>query len=111
MKQRPYSVIIFGNADDAHPLVISFLEEILRFGQIIDAGGQVVDLTHSLIIVTSDLNTHFTERCKCIRSRPPVGGIKQFLESDVQHKCGIQSFLQKVKFYSDLFMYVLLSYT
>ncbi len=55
LKLRPYSVLLFDEIDKAHPDVMKLLLQILDEGEISDTNGKKVKLTHSIIILTSNI--------------------------------------------------------
>jgi ATP-dependent Clp protease ATP-binding subunit ClpC len=57
VRRRPYSVILFDEAEKAHPRVFDLLLQILDDGRLTDARGQVVDFRHTVIILTSNVGT------------------------------------------------------
>lgn len=55
LKLRPYSVLLFDEIDKAHPDVMKLLLQILDEGEISDTNGKKVKLSHSIIILTSNI--------------------------------------------------------
>lgn len=55
LKLRPYSVLLFDEIDKAHPDIMKLLLQILDEGEISDTNGKKVRLSHSIIILTSNI--------------------------------------------------------
>ncbi|MEY8441968.1 ATP-dependent Clp protease ATP-binding subunit [Lactobacillaceae bacterium 24-114] len=55
VRQHPYSVILFDEAEKAHPDVFNLLLQVLDDGYITDAKGRRVDFRNTIIIMTSNL--------------------------------------------------------
>lgn len=55
IKQRPYSVLLFDEIDKAHPDILKLLLQILDEGELHDTNGRPVKLTHSIVILTSNI--------------------------------------------------------
>lgn len=54
--KKPYSVILFDNADKAHPKVLSLLTEILEHGSVKDATGRTISFKNNIIIISATLD-------------------------------------------------------
>ncbi|MBE3560925.1 MAG: ATP-dependent Clp protease ATP-binding subunit, partial [Ktedonobacteraceae bacterium] len=57
VRRRPYGVVLFEQAEKAHPAVLNLLLQILEDGCLTDSRGQAVSFTHSVIIMTSNIGT------------------------------------------------------
>ena len=57
LKLRPYSVLLFDEIDKAHPDVLKLLLQILDEGEVSDTNGKKVKLSHSIIILTSNIGS------------------------------------------------------
>lgn len=55
LRQTPACVLLFDEAEKAHPDVINLLLQILEEGQLTDAQGRVADTRHAVVILTSNL--------------------------------------------------------
>lgn len=55
VKLNPHSVILFDEADKAHPDVLKLLLQMLENGEINDATGKKISLKHAIIILTTSL--------------------------------------------------------
>ena len=58
IRRRPYSVILFGELEKAHPDVLNILLQILDDGRITDAQGRVVNFENTIIIMTSNAGSN-----------------------------------------------------
>ncbi|MDP7423032.1 MAG: AAA family ATPase, partial [bacterium] len=56
---KPYSVILFDEVDKAHPDVFNVLLQILDDGRVTDSQGRTVDFKHTVIIMTSNIGSHY----------------------------------------------------
>ncbi|MEO0320736.1 MAG: AAA family ATPase, partial [Pseudomonadota bacterium] len=55
IRRRPYQVILFDEAEKAHPDVFNVLLQVLDDGRLTDGQGRTVDFKNTLIILTSNL--------------------------------------------------------
>lgn len=54
VRKNPYSVILFGEIEKAHPDVFNVLLQVLDDGRITDSQGRTVDFKNTIIIMTSN---------------------------------------------------------
>ena len=54
IRRKPYSVVLFGEIEKAHPDVLNVLLQILDDGQITDAHGRKVNFENTIIVMTSN---------------------------------------------------------
>jgi ATP-dependent Clp protease ATP-binding subunit ClpB len=59
VRRRPYSVILFDELEKAHPDVFNILLQILDDGRLTDSQGRTVDFRNTVIIMTSNIGSHF----------------------------------------------------
>jgi ATP-dependent Clp protease ATP-binding subunit ClpB len=64
VRRRPYSVILFDEVEKAHPDVFNVLLQLLDDGRLTDGQGRVVDFRHSIVIMTSNIGSHFILEAK-----------------------------------------------
>ena len=57
VRRKPYSVVLFDEAEKAHPDVFNILLQILDDGRITDSQGRTVDFKNTIIILTSNLGS------------------------------------------------------
>ncbi len=59
VRRRPYSVVLFDEVEKAHPDVFSVLLQVLDDGRVTDGQGRTVDFTNTVLIMTSNIGSHF----------------------------------------------------
>jgi len=59
VRRKPYSVILFDEIEKAHPDVFNILLQVLDDGRITDSQGRTVDFKNTVIIMTSNIGSHF----------------------------------------------------
>jgi ATP-dependent Clp protease ATP-binding subunit ClpC len=55
VRRRPYSVVLFDEAEKAHPDVMNMLLQILEEGKLTDSLGRQIDFRNTVVILTSNL--------------------------------------------------------
>jgi ATP-dependent Clp protease ATP-binding subunit ClpC len=78
VRRRPYSVVLFDEAEKAHPDVMHMLLQILEEGRLTDSLGRTVDFRNTIVILTSNLGADFIRH----------GGGLGFGESDADAEYG-----------------------
>jgi ATP-dependent Clp protease ATP-binding subunit ClpB len=61
VRRRPYAVILFDEIEKAHPEVFNVLLQILDDGRMTDGHGKTVDFTNTIVIMTSNVGSHFIQ--------------------------------------------------
>jgi ATP-dependent Clp protease ATP-binding subunit ClpB len=59
IRHRPYSLILFDEIEKAHPEVFNILLQILDNGRLTDAHGKSVNFKNTIIIMTSNVGSHY----------------------------------------------------
>ncbi|HOV13876.1 MAG TPA: ATP-dependent chaperone ClpB [Spirochaetota bacterium] len=59
VRRRPYSVILFDEVEKAHQDVFNVLLQLLDDGRLTDGKGRVVDFKNTIIIMTSNIGSHY----------------------------------------------------
>jgi ATP-dependent Clp protease ATP-binding subunit ClpB len=59
VRRRPYSVVLLDEVEKAHPEVFDILLQVLDDGRLTDVQGRTVDFRNTLLILTSNLGSHF----------------------------------------------------
>ena len=54
IRRKPYSVVLFGEIEKAHPDVLNILLQILDDGEVTDAHGRKVNFENTVIVMTSN---------------------------------------------------------
>ncbi len=61
VRRRPYSVVLFDEIEKAHPDVFNALLQILDDGRMTDGQGRTVDFKNTIIIMTSNVGSHWIQ--------------------------------------------------
>ena len=59
VRRRPYSVILLDEVEKAHPEVFDVLLQVLDDGRLTDGHGRTVDFRNAILILTSNLGSHY----------------------------------------------------
>lgn len=59
VRRKPYSVVLFDEIEKAHSDVFNVLLQVLDDGRITDSQGRTVDFKNTIIIMTSNLGSHY----------------------------------------------------
>jgi len=59
VRRRPYSVVLFDEIEKAHPEVFNTLLQVLDEGRLTDGHGRTVDFKNTIIIMTSNIGSHW----------------------------------------------------
>jgi ATP-dependent Clp protease ATP-binding subunit ClpB len=59
VRRRPYSVVLLDEVEKAHPEVFDILLQVLDDGRLTDGQGRTVDFRNAVLILTSNLGSHF----------------------------------------------------
>ena len=59
VRRKPYSVVLFDEVEKAHPDVFNVLLQVLDDGRITDGHGRTVDFRNTVLIMTSNIGSHF----------------------------------------------------
>lgn len=59
VRRKPYSVVLFDEIEKAHPDVFNVLLQVLDDGRITDSMGRTVDFKNTIIILTSNIGSHY----------------------------------------------------
>lgn len=62
VRRRPYSVLLLDEIEKAHPDVFNILLSVLEDGALTDSAGRRVDFRNTVIIMTSNTGTEYSER-------------------------------------------------
>jgi ATP-dependent Clp protease ATP-binding subunit ClpB len=61
IRRKPYAVILFDEIEKAHHDVFNILLQILDDGRLTDGHGRTVDFKHTIVIMTSNIGSHFMQ--------------------------------------------------
>ena len=59
VRRNPYSVVLLDEIEKAHPDVANILLQILDDGRITDSQGRIVNFTNTVVIMTSNIGSHY----------------------------------------------------
>jgi ATP-dependent Clp protease ATP-binding subunit ClpB len=59
VRRRPYSVVLFDEIEKAHAEVLNVLLQLLDDGRLTDGKGRTVDFKNSVVIMTSNIGSHY----------------------------------------------------
>ncbi len=59
VRRRPYAVLLLDEIEKAHPDVFNVLLQLLDDGRLTDGQGRVVDFKNAVVIMTSNVGSHF----------------------------------------------------
>jgi ATP-dependent Clp protease ATP-binding subunit ClpB len=87
VRRRPYSVVLFDEIEKAHPEVLNVLLQLLDDGRLTDGKGRTVDFKNVVVIMTSNLGSHFIAEAQQSSGREelPEGVRRQVTEALRQH--------------------------
>jgi ATP-dependent Clp protease ATP-binding subunit ClpB len=59
VRRRPYSVVLFDEVEKAHAEVLNVMLQLLDDGRLTDSKGRTVDFKNSVVIMTSNIGSHY----------------------------------------------------
>jgi ATP-dependent Clp protease ATP-binding subunit ClpB len=59
IRRRPYAVILMDEVEKAHPEIFNVLLQVLDDGRLTDGQGRTVDFRNAVIIMTSNIGSHY----------------------------------------------------
>jgi ATP-dependent Clp protease ATP-binding subunit ClpB len=59
VRRRPYAVVLFDEIEKAHPEVLNVMLQLLDDGRLTDGKGRTVDFRNTVVIMTSNVGSHF----------------------------------------------------
>jgi ATP-dependent Clp protease ATP-binding subunit ClpB len=59
VRRRPYAAVLFDEIEKAHPEVLNVLLQLLDDGRLTDGKGRTVDFTNTVVIMTSNVGSHY----------------------------------------------------
>ncbi len=59
VRRKPYSVVLLDEIEKAHPEVFNVLLQVLDDGRLTDGQGRTVDFKNTVIILTSNIGSHY----------------------------------------------------
>ena len=74
VRRRPYSVVLLDEIEKAHPEVFNTLLQLLDDGRLTDGQGRTVNFKNTVVIMTSNIGSHFITELGAEKAREPVMG-------------------------------------
>jgi ATP-dependent Clp protease ATP-binding subunit ClpB len=59
VRRKPYAVVLFDEIEKAHPEVLNVLLQLLDDGRLTDGKGRTVDFKNTVVIMTSNVGSHY----------------------------------------------------
>ncbi|MFJ7752319.1 ATP-dependent chaperone ClpB [Peribacillus muralis] len=78
IRRNPYSVVLLDEIEKAHPEVFNILLQLLDDGRITDSQGRTINCKNTVIIMTSNIGSHFL-----LQSDRKDGGIEEEIKDQV----------------------------
>ncbi|MFD6209753.1 ATP-dependent chaperone ClpB [Peribacillus sp. NPDC060253] len=78
IRRNPYSVVLLDEIEKAHPEVFNILLQMLDDGRITDSQGRTINCKNTVIIMTSNIGSHFL-----LQSNRIDGGIEDEIKDQV----------------------------
>ncbi|MCB0076179.1 MAG: ATP-dependent chaperone ClpB [Anaerolineales bacterium] len=72
VRRRPYSVVLFDEIEKAHGEVFNVLLQVLDDGRLTDSQGRAVNFKNTIIIMTSNLGSHYIQEMGIDEARDEV---------------------------------------
>jgi ATP-dependent Clp protease ATP-binding subunit ClpB len=72
VRRRPYSVVLFDEIEKAHPEVFNTLLQLLDDGRLTDGHGRTVNFKNTVVIMTSNIGSHFIMELGAAAAEPEV---------------------------------------
>jgi ATP-dependent Clp protease ATP-binding subunit ClpB len=86
VRRRPYAVVLFDVIEIAHPEVLNVLLQLLDDGRLTDGKGRTVDFKNAVVIMTSNVGSHYiAERASRGEADIDEGTRRQLTEALRQH--------------------------
>ena len=71
VRRRPYAVVLFDEIEKAHPEVLNVMLQLLDDGRLTDGKGRTVDFKNTVVIMTSNVGSHFIAEAAVARAVAP----------------------------------------
>ncbi len=68
VRRRPYAVVLFDEIEKAHPEVLNVMLQLLDDGRLTDGKGRTVDFKNTVVIMTSNVGSHFIAEAAVARA-------------------------------------------
>ncbi|MCL4812728.1 MAG: ATP-dependent chaperone ClpB [Vicinamibacteraceae bacterium] len=81
VRRRPYAVVLFDELEKAHPEVLNVLLQLLDDGRLTDSKGRTVDFKNTVVIMTSNLGSHYLTDAEAGEGRITEGARREVMEA------------------------------
>jgi len=81
IRHKPYSLILFDEIEKAHPEVFNILLQVLDNGRLTDGKGRVVNFKNAIIIMTSNVGSHYMREMANIGFSSVIKGKEESFDS------------------------------
>ncbi|MBA3640631.1 MAG: ATP-dependent chaperone ClpB [Acidobacteriota bacterium] len=86
VRRRPYSVVLFDEIEKAHPEVLNVMLQLLDDGRLTDGKGRTVDFKNTVVIMTSNVGSHYIAEQVAAGTTTVDGNVKrQVMEALREH--------------------------
>ena len=86
VRRRPYAVVLFDEIEKAHPEVLNVMLQLLDDGRLTDGKGRTVDFRNAVVIMTSNVGSHFiADRALRGETDLDAGTERQLMDALRQH--------------------------
>ena len=80
VRRKPYSVVLFDEIEKAHPDVFNILLQVLDDGRLTDSKGRTVNFKNTIIIMTSNLGSHYIQEQTALMKGKDEAGRTDIME-------------------------------
>ena len=87
VRRRPYAVVLFDEIEKAHPEVLNVMLQLLDDGRLTDGKGRTVDFKNTVVIMTSNVGSHFIAEAAQAES----GRLKPASTDGLERRCAPRS--------------------
>jgi ATP-dependent Clp protease ATP-binding subunit ClpB len=81
VRRRPYAVVLFDEIEKAHPEVLNVMLQLLDDGRLTDGKGRTVDFKNTVVIMTSNVGSHFIAEAAQAESALSEGVRREVMEA------------------------------
>ena len=82
VRRRAYSIVLFDEIEKAHPEVFNILLQILDDGRMTDGHGRTVDFKNTIIIMTSNVGSHWIQELGASRREEMEARVTEALRAN-----------------------------
>ena len=79
VRRHPYSIVLFDEIEKAHPDVFNVLLQVLDDGRLTDGKGRTVNMSNTVIIMTSNVGSEFIQKVSAADRKEMVARVQQAL--------------------------------